>query len=382
MTARVRLSAAVAAPALYAYLTDPLRRPEWQSSLRRVADVRGGGETGSSWVDVTVTGARPRMRVVADDAPRSWTERGTWRGLGATLQLDFDPVDDAHCVLTATFRIDGDGVWRVPAAVLQRLAGPAVAADLRRAVVLARTPEPTVTDAARTSRIVGSNTPERRPSPMHTVVHLVRHGQVHNPDGILYGRLPGYGLSEIGRAMAQRLGEHFADAPLTHLRCSPLQRAQETMAPIAANHGHLEVVTDERVIEAANVFEGRNFGRFNQVLLLPQNLWQLRNPLQPSWGEPYPSIVARVREAMRDAAAAAGDGGQALIVMHELPIWISRLAAEGRRLVHDPRRRECRLASVTSFTFDGDRIVGVEYHEPAADLVPAKKSKVLFRPGS
>lgn len=216
---------------------------------------------------------------------------------------------------------------------------------------------------------------------MQSVVHLVRHGQVHNPDGILYGRLPGYGLSDIGQAMAQRLGEHFADVELTHLRCSPLQRAQETMAPIAARHTHLDVVTDERVIEAANYFEGRNFGRFNEKLLVPTNLWQLRNPLRPSWGEPYPSIVARVKAAMSDAARSAGDGGQALIVMHELPIWISRLAAEGRSLVHDPRKRQCRLASVTSFTWIDDRIVAVDYAEPAADLIP-QKSKVLFRPGA
>ena len=217
---------------------------------------------------------------------------------------------------------------------------------------------------------------------MQSVVHLVRHGQVHNPDGILYGRLPGYGLSEIGRAMAQRLGEHFADVPLTHLRCSPLQRAQETMAPIAARHPELDVVTDERVIEAANYFEGTNFGRFNEKLLIPKNLWQLRNPLKPSWGEPYPSIVARVRAAMSDAARAAGDDGQAVVVMHELPIWISRLAAEGRSLVHDPRKRQCRLASVTSFTLIDDRIVAVDYAEPAAELIPAKKSTVLFRPGA
>jgi len=217
---------------------------------------------------------------------------------------------------------------------------------------------------------------------MQSVVHLVRHGKVQNPDAILYGRLPGFGLSEVGRAMAERLGEHFADVPLTHLRCSPLQRARETMEPIARNHPELSIVTDERVIEAANYFEGRNFGRFNQLLLLPQNLWQLRNPLRPSWGEPYTSIVARVRLALTDAASAAGDGGQALIVMHELPIWISRLAAEGRSLVHDPRKRECRLASVTSFTLIDDRIVAVDYTEPAADLVPPKTSRFLFRPGS
>jgi len=217
---------------------------------------------------------------------------------------------------------------------------------------------------------------------MQSVVHLVRHGQVLNPDGILYGRLEGYGLSDIGQAMADRLGEYFADVPLTHLRCSPLQRARETMAPIARRHPELEVVTDDRVLEAANVFEGRNFGRYNQVLLLRKNLWQLRNPLKPSWGEEYTSIVARVKAAMADAATAAGDGGQALIVMHELPIWISRLAAEGRSLVHDPRKRRCRLGSVTSFTWIDGRIVAVDYAEPVADLVPARKSKYVFRPGS
>ena len=89
-----------------------------------------------------------------------------------------------------------------------------------------------------------------------SVVHVVRHGQVHNPDGVLYGRQPGYGLSDLGRQMAERLGEYFADAPLVHLVSSPLQRAQETMAPIAARHPELEVTIDERVIEAANVFEG------------------------------------------------------------------------------------------------------------------------------
>ena len=67
-----------------------------------------------------------------------------------------------------------------------------------------------------------------------TKVHVMRHGQVENPGGVLYGRLPGYGLSELGRQMAQRMATYWQDVPLTHLRCSPLQRAQETMAPTAA----------------------------------------------------------------------------------------------------------------------------------------------------
>jgi broad specificity phosphatase PhoE len=211
------------------------------------------------------------------------------------------------------------------------------------------------------------------------VVHLVRHGQVHNPEGVLYGRTPGYGLSELGQRMAQRLGEHFADAPLVRLVSSPLQRAQETMAPIAARHPDLEVHIDDRVIEAANVFEGRSFGKRNEILLRPSSWWSMRNPLRPSWGEAYTSIVARMRTALADAASHAV-GGEVLVVSHELPIWMARSWAEGRPLVHDPRRREARLASVTTFTYHGTHLVRVDYAEPCADLVPPKVKK--FRPGA
>ncbi len=137
MTGTVRLPAAVSAEALYAYLTDPSRRPQWQLSLRRVADVSGRGEVGSHWVDVTVVGARPRLSVLAADPPRSWTEQGRWRGLSATLRLELDADGAGRCVLSAFFRIEGRGLWRVAAAILQRLAGPAIASDLRRAVRLA-----------------------------------------------------------------------------------------------------------------------------------------------------------------------------------------------------------------------------------------------------
>ena len=213
----------------------------------------------------------------------------------------------------------------------------------------------------------------------NSVVHLVRHGQVHNPEGVLYGRTPGFGLSDLGRQMAERLGEHFADVPLVHLVSSPLQRAQETIAPIAAAHPDLEVHIDDRVIEAANVFEGRSFGKRNEILLRPSSWWALRNPLRPSWGESYTSIVARMRAALVDAASHAV-GGEALVLSHELPIWMARSWAEGRSLVHDPRRRQARLASVTTFTFNGSHLVRVDYTEPCADLVPVKPKK--FRPGA
>ncbi|WP_040158642.1 histidine phosphatase family protein [Nigerium massiliense] len=211
-----------------------------------------------------------------------------------------------------------------------------------------------------------------------TIVHVCRHGQVENPEHILYGRADGYHLSALGRQMADKLGEFFDGKPISHLRCSPLERARETMAPIAADFPGLDVVIDRRLIEAANVLEGQSFGRFNQRLLLPKNLRHLWNPLRPSWGEPYMAVRDRMLAAISDAAAAV-PGGQAVIVAHQLPIYMARLASEGRPLVHNPAARECRLASVTSFTFVEGRVVRVDYTEPAAELYPAKKK--IFRPG-
>ena len=74
-----------------------------------------------------------------------------------------------------------------------------------------------------------------------------------------------------------------------------------------------------------------------------------------------------MRLAVRDAAAEA-QGHEAVVVSHQLPIWMARCDAEGRRLAHDPRKRECRLASVTSFTLVDGRVVAVDYAEPAAAL--------------
>lgn len=206
------------------------------------------------------------------------------------------------------------------------------------------------------------------------IVHVLRHGEVHNPTGVLYGRLPDFHLSERGRDMAARIADHLADAHLTHLVTSPLERARETMAPIAERHPSLEVTIDHRVIEAANAFQGMVFGGDNAALKNPRNWLLLRNPLRPSWGEPYTAIAARMRAAIADAATRAGDGGEALMVSHQLPIWMARCDAEGRRLVHDPRSRECTVASLTSFHFRSGRVVRVSYAEPARDLLREKAS--------
>lgn len=206
-----------------------------------------------------------------------------------------------------------------------------------------------------------------------TVVHLLRHGEVYNPDGILYGRLPDYHLSDIGRQMAERVASTLADRDIIHLVSSPLERAQETAQPSAKVLG-LDIVTDDRVIEAANQFEGQKFGVGDGALRKPSAWKLLYNPFRPSWGEPYKDIAVRMLAAMHDAREAAA-GHEALIVSHQLPVWTARSYVEGRRLFHDPRKRQCSLASLTTFTYRGDRVVTVAYSEPAADLVPVKASK-------
>jgi broad specificity phosphatase PhoE len=202
-----------------------------------------------------------------------------------------------------------------------------------------------------------------------TVVHVLRHGEVHNPDGLLYGRLAGYHLSELGRQMADRVATHLASRDVTHVVSSPLERAQETAAPIAKAHG-LDVATDERLIEADNVFQGKTFGVGDGALRRPANWKHLVNPFRPSWGEPYAEQAARMFQALETARDAAR-GHEAVCVSHQLPIWTLRSFVERRRLWHDPRKRQCTLASLTTFTFHGDRLVTVGYTEPAIDLVPS-----------
>lgn len=209
-------------------------------------------------------------------------------------------------------------------------------------------------------------------SAMSTTVHVARHGEVENPNKILYGRQPGWRLSNRGQQMAETLGEWSKPLNIGALHVSPLQRAQETAAPIARAHG-LEITTDERLIEAGNVFEGKSFELGSGVLKHPASWRHLYNPWRPSWGEPYEEQINRMLAAVF-AAHKAANGKDAIIVSHQLPIWILRSAIEGRSLLHDPRKRICTLASVTSIHFDDQGVIsGLSYAEPAGHLLPEKK---------
>jgi broad specificity phosphatase PhoE len=185
---------------------------------------------------------------------------------------------------------------------------------------------------------------------------------------VLYGRLPGFHLSEDGVLMAKAAAAYLAGRDVTLLLSSPLERALETAAPIAAQFD-LEVRVDERLIEPWNHFEGAKFDVTQAALRQPGSLPRLANPFRPSWGEPYEDIAARMLSVMGDAAREA-DGHQAVCVTHQLAIWVARRAAENRRLWHHPGRRQCALGSITSFTYRDGVITGVSYTEPAGGREP------------
>ena len=200
-----------------------------------------------------------------------------------------------------------------------------------------------------------------------TTVHVLRHGEVFNPDKILYGRLPDFHLSELGVQMAKAAASALSGRDVTHVVASPLERAQETAAPISAEF-KLEIASDVRLIESSNFFEGKKVSVGDGAFSNPRNWWVLRDPITPSWGEAYIAIAQRMFEAVQ-AARVAAEGHEAVCVSHQLPIWTLRRYVEGKRLWHDPRKRQCGLASLTSFRFEGSKVVGIDYTEPAAHLV-------------
>lgn len=197
-----------------------------------------------------------------------------------------------------------------------------------------------------------------------TTVHVMRHGEVHNPTGVLYGRLPDFHLSDRGRAQAQSGADWLSHHDIVYVVASPLERAQETAAPIAATHG-LAVDTDADLVESWNEFEGSKVAPGDGALRDPRNWPKLRNPAKPSWGEPYTEVAERMMAALHRARVHAA-GHEAVCVSHQLPVETLRRAMTGRKLAHLPlpHSRLCNLASITSFTFDGDRLVRWGYTEP------------------
>ncbi len=198
------------------------------------------------------------------------------------------------------------------------------------------------------------------------LVHLVRHGEVHNPERVLYGRIPGYHLSELGHRMADVAAASLTGHPVRALYASPLQRTQESAAPWAKRFG-LDIVTDERLIEPHNWFEGK---RMREAIRRPEAWPRLVWPFRPSWGEPFVSVRERMLAAVTDAWNSV-DSGEVVIVSHQMPIVTVSRSVRGKPLFHDPRQRRCSLSSITTLRREGDRFVEASYQEPAKDLLAA-----------
>lgn len=233
---------------------------------------------------------------------------------------------------------------------------------------------PSVEESGSAATGSGSKPKEQRvhdggTAPVETIVHVLRHGEVHNPNGILYGRLPGFSLSVTGRSQAGAVARALADHDIAVVIASPLQRAQETAEPIAAQH-QLIVRTDENLIEAGNTFEGLRVSVGDGALRKPRHWWKLRDPFTPSWGEPYLQIAHRMLAAVNKARVEAA-GREAVLVSHQLPVWTLRRFLQGQRLWHDPRQRQCSLASLTSLVYHGDTLVDIVYSEPAGGSDPS-----------
>ena len=197
----------------------------------------------------------------------------------------------------------------------------------------------------------------------------MRHGEVDNPTGVLYGRLPGFQLTPLGRAMAECVAEYLVEGGrgITQVTASPLLRAQQSALPTAEAYD-LPVDTDPYLLEAESAFQGVNVNRNRWSLFHPQH-WRLYGrPLEPSWGEPYEQILSRMKVAI-SAAIDEAWGHEALLVSHQLPIVTVQRFVQGKRLAHNPLNRECSLASLTSLLFDNHTLVGWSYSEPAAQLV-------------
>jgi broad specificity phosphatase PhoE len=200
---------------------------------------------------------------------------------------------------------------------------------------------------------------------MTTTVHLVRHGKVENPAGVIYGRLPGYHLSELGRKQAKAAADRLAERDLKVVWASPLERAQETAAIIAEPHG-IDVVTDERLIESGTTLEGA--GRsVRDLLLSPRLWWSLRNPLTPSWGESFGEIKERMLAAVREALATA-EGGEVAVVSHQTPVLVARLGLAKRRVPPWLAFTRCETGSVTTMVLEGDAVVSASYFAPRGEV--------------
>ena len=184
---------------------------------------------------------------------------------------------------------------------------------------------------------------------MASKVHLIRHGEVDNPDGVVYADLPGFGLSGRGRREAAWAADRLAGRPIAAVYCSPLERAVETAAEIAGRLG-LEAETVPGLTEWALMgrwrglrwreLDGHRPGELDAYLARPLDLDFTPETLE--------ALAARVAGAV-SALAARRPGGEMAAVSHQDPIQAARLTLTGRglRRFHEAKPDHCEIITLT-----------------------------------
>lgn len=209
-----------------------------------------------------------------------------------------------------------------------------------------------------------------------TYIHLLRHGEVYNPNHVIYERLDNFHLSKRGLMMADQVALFVKSHPdlskISKIYCSPLDRTLETAAPVANELG-LKIVKDDRLLESKHFLAGKNpkveIPKLLKSLRLLSVLKLIINPSKPSWGEPYADVASRMKSIINEVVQ-KNQGKHILLVSHQNPIWISRLFFEEKQLRHNPQKRVCDLASITSlaFTKDSNQLYKVMYRVPARNI--------------
>lgn len=160
-----------------------------------------------------------------------------------------------------------------------------------------------------------------------TTIYLVRHGEVHNPTKVVYGRIPGFYLSETGRAQAMKLGSHLSGKKLSAIYASPLERTHETATYIHKHHGHLNIVHDERIIECYTPLEGES------IEVVEKNNWNFYEPeFLAKGGESLEDIWNRMNTFFTEKVKQHA-GEEIAVVSHGDPIMITAARHAGKPLV-------------------------------------------------
>jgi len=161
---------------------------------------------------------------------------------------------------------------------------------------------------------------------MKTIIYLVRHGEVNNPDKIMYERLPGYRLSELGIQQAHKLGKYLSGKSVSAIYASPLERTRQTADIIASYHNGLSVVYDERLLEVSTTARGLSLAQ------LTEERWNFYKPKYTKLGgEKLSDIWKRMQTAIHDIVK-RHKGQEVVVVSHGDPLMISMIKHQGRPL--------------------------------------------------